>query len=101
MTADQHEPGPEVPELDHLADAIAAFAGVRARIPINQLLRETALNVLVLSRIASNRLTDPGQRASIEEASDELCARLRQAAWTIAATPNVDTAPETKAPTTE
>lgn len=69
------------PELDRLADAITALAGVRHRIPLNHLLRETALNVLILTRIASNRLPDQLRKEELEVAADHLVTQLRHAAW--------------------
>ncbi|SDK68457.1 hypothetical protein SAMN05216298_1160 [Glycomyces sambucus] len=69
------------PELDHLADSITALAGARNRIPLHTLLRETALNVLILSRIASNRLPDKLRKEDIETAADNLITQLRHAAW--------------------
>ncbi|MCC3762241.1 hypothetical protein K3N28_04040 [Glycomyces sp. TRM65418] len=75
------------PELDHLADAITAVAGARKRIPVPDLLRETALNVQILSRIATNRLDDRLRREDIESAADHLVAQLRHAAWELPAPP--------------
>lgn len=69
------------PELDELADAITAVAGARERITLADLLRETALNVLILSRIASNRLGDRLRREDIEAAAEHLASQLRDAAW--------------------
>ena len=69
------------PELDRLADAITAVAGARQRIPLAHLLRETAVNILILTRIASNRLDSQLSREDIEAASDHLSDQLRQAAW--------------------
>lgn len=69
------------PELDDLADAITAVAGARKRIAPTDLLRETALNVLILTRVASNRLDDKFRRDDIESAADHLATQLRHAAW--------------------
>lgn len=69
------------PELDRLSDAITALAGARHRTPLPQLLRETALNILILTRIASNRIDDHLSREEIETAADYLAVQLRQAAW--------------------
>jgi len=69
------------PELENLAESITALAGARKRIPLNHLLRETALNILILSRIASNRLDDRLRREEIESAADHLVTQLRHAAW--------------------
>ena len=69
------------PELENLAESITALAGARKRIPLGQLLRETALNILILSRIASNRLEDRLRREEIESATDHLITQLRHAAW--------------------
>lgn len=69
------------PELDDLADAITAVASARKRIALAVLLRETALNVLILTRIASNRIGDKLRREDIESAADHLVAQLRHAAW--------------------
>jgi hypothetical protein len=68
-------------ELDHLAEAITALVGVRNRIPVATLLRETALNVLILSRMASNRVPDKLRKEGIEAAADHLVTQLRDAAW--------------------
>ena len=48
---------------------------------LHHLLRETGLNVLILSRIASNRLDDRLRREEIESAADHLVTQLRHAAW--------------------
>lgn len=69
------------PELNDLAESITALAGVRKRIPLDQLLCETALNILILSRMASNRLQDRLRREEIESATDHLVTQLRHAAW--------------------
>ncbi|WP_205327935.1 hypothetical protein [Glycomyces sp. YM15] len=69
------------PELENLADSITALAGARKRIPLNHLLRETALNILILARMASNRLEDRLRREEIESATDHLVTQLRHAAW--------------------
>ncbi|MEU6249814.1 hypothetical protein [Glycomyces sp. NPDC047010] len=74
-------PKADHPELDQLADAITTLAGARHRIPLTQLLRETALNVLILSRIASNRLPDRFRKDDVEAAADHLVTQLRHAAW--------------------
>jgi hypothetical protein len=73
------------PELDDLADAITAVASARKRIPIPDLLRETALNILILTRIASNRIGDKLRREDIESAADHLVTQLRHAAWDLPA----------------
>nr|BFF24131.1 hypothetical protein GCM10025732_20960 [Glycomyces mayteni] len=49
--------------------------------PAPLLLRETALNILILSRIASNRLPDKLRKEDIETAADHLVTQLRHAAW--------------------
>ncbi|MFG3338979.1 hypothetical protein [Glycomyces sp. NPDC048151] len=69
------------PELDNLAESITALAGARKRIPVDQLIREVALNILILSRIASNRLEDRLRREEIESATDHLITQLRHASW--------------------
>ncbi|THV31311.1 hypothetical protein [Glycomyces paridis] len=71
------------PELDRLADAITALAGARPRPPLEALLRETALNILILARIGANRLEDRLGREEIETAADHLADTLRQAAWSL------------------
>ncbi|THV43487.1 hypothetical protein [Glycomyces buryatensis] len=71
----------ETPELDRLADAITDLANVRARIPLDRLLRETALNILILTRIATNRLPDRQRRDDIDESCDHLVTQLRQCSW--------------------
>lgn len=67
-------------ELDELADAVTAVADARHRIPLDRLLRETALNVLILTRIATNRIDDRDQRDETDAACDRLADLLRQAA---------------------
>jgi hypothetical protein len=79
-----------VQELDNLADAITALAGARSRIPLPTLLRETALNVLILSRIASNRLPDKLRKEDIESAADHLVTNLRHAAWELPPPPPLE-----------
>lgn len=81
------------PELDNLADAITAVASARKRIPVPELLRETALNVQILTRIASNRLQDKLRREDIESAADHLVAQLRHAAWELPPPPIVSPSP--------
>jgi hypothetical protein len=81
----------EFQELDRLADDITALASARKRIPVQLLLRETALNILILTRIASNRIGDRQRRADIEAAGDALVAQLRHAAWEFPAPPRQDT----------
>jgi hypothetical protein len=81
----------EFEELDRLADAITALAGARKRIPVQHLLRETALNVLIMTRIASNRLADRQRREDIEAACDALVTQLRHAAWELPAPPQQET----------
>ncbi|MEU5156085.1 hypothetical protein [Glycomyces sp. NPDC021274] len=76
--------------LDRLADAITALANVRRQIQISKLLRETALNVLILSRIASNRLDNPLRREQIESATDHLVTQIRHAAWELPVQPASD-----------
>ncbi|SDD22113.1 hypothetical protein [Glycomyces harbinensis] len=71
----------ERPELDRLAEAITAVAGIRERIPLTDLLREMALNILILARIASSRIADGRDREEIESATDHLVSGLRHAAW--------------------
>jgi len=78
-------------ELDRLADDITALAGARKRIPVQLLLRETALNILILTRIASNRIEDHQRREDIEAAGDALVEQLRRAAWELPAPPQQDT----------
>ncbi|RRS02111.1 hypothetical protein [Glycomyces terrestris] len=84
-----------LPELEDLADAITALAGARNRVPLPTLLRETALNVLILSRIASNRLPDDLRKDDIESAADHLVTQLRHAAWELPppATPRIPLPP--------
>jgi U3 small nucleolar ribonucleoprotein component len=81
----------EFEELDRLADAITALSGARKRIPVHRLLRETALNVLILTRIASNRLDDHQRREDIEAAGDALVTQLRHAAWELPESPQQGT----------
>ncbi len=70
----------QVFELDELADAVTAVAEVRHRIPLDHLLRETALNILILTRVATNRIEDRDQRDEMDAACDRLTDLLRQAA---------------------
>lgn len=77
------------PEIDQLADAVTAFAGARKRIDLPMLLRETSLNLLILSRVASNRIPDRVRREEVESAADHLVAQLRHAAWELPA-PAID-----------
>ncbi|WP_335986610.1 hypothetical protein [Glycomyces sp. MUSA5-2] len=60
---------------------MSTLVGARHRIPVTQLLRETALNVLILSRIASGRVPDKLRKDDIEAAADHLVTLLRHAAW--------------------
>ncbi|WP_205326914.1 hypothetical protein [Glycomyces sp. YM15] len=69
------------PEIEQLANAVTALAAARKRIPLSTLLRETALNILILSRIASNRIPDRVRREEMESAADHLVTQLRYAAW--------------------
>ena len=69
------------PEIEQLADAVTAFAGARKRIPLPTLLRETALNILIISRVASNRISDRDRREELESATDHLVTQLRHAEW--------------------
>jgi hypothetical protein len=52
-----------------------ALASARRAIPLDRLLRETALNVLILSRIISNLLESPDDRDRIEGLADQLIHR--------------------------
>lgn len=81
------------PELENLADSITALAGARKRIPLSHLLRETALNILILSRMASNRLDDRLRREEIESATDHLVTQLRHAAWELPSLPMTSPSP--------
>lgn len=81
-------------ELDQVAEALTALASVRKRIPVKRLLRETALNILIMSRIASNRLDDRLRREEIESATDHLITQLRHAAWELPVQPGPTTPPE-------
>lgn len=67
-------------ELDRLADAITSVADARNEIPLDRLLSETALNILILTRIASNRIKDEDRRDDIHITCDRLVDLLRQAA---------------------
>jgi hypothetical protein len=92
-------PAGEAPEqiLDALADAITKLASVRAQIPPAKLLRESALNLLIISRIASNRLEDQLRREEIEAAADHLVTQLRHAAWELPVPPGSDQSPAEQA----
>lgn len=63
--------------LGQMADAVTGLASERHSIPIDVLLRETAFNVFILSRIVSNRLDSPAGRERIERFADELVTELR------------------------
>lgn len=78
---DGNDPTGSAEVLDDLANAISALASARKTIALKHLLRETALNVLILSRIASNRLDDRLRRKEIESAADHLVTQLRHASW--------------------
>jgi hypothetical protein len=86
------------PELENLADSITALAGARKRIPLNHLLRETALNILILARMASNRLDDRLRREEIETATDHLVTQLRHAAWELPPLPIAPPSPPDPSP---
>ncbi|MQM28910.1 hypothetical protein [Glycomyces albidus] len=77
-------------ELDNLAEAITTLAGARNRIPLPTLLRETALNILILSRIASNRIPDKLRKEDIEAAADHLISQLRHVAWELPPPPPLE-----------
>lgn len=79
--------------LEDLADAITALASARKRIQMDRLLRETALNILILGRIASNRLDDRLRREAIESATDHLVTLLRNTAWNLPVQTASDTPP--------
>jgi len=79
ITADQ--------ALGALENAITGLANARKAIATQRLLRETALNVLILSRIASNRLEHGSDKDRIEEIADQLTATLRRIAWSQQAMP--------------
>ncbi|MCH7230430.1 hypothetical protein L0U85_06110 [Glycomyces sp. L485] len=66
--------------LDELADAISKVANARDRFRLDHFLNEIALNILILSRMASNRLDNADQRAAIDNACDNLAGLLREAA---------------------
>ena len=80
--------------LGALADAITALASARKRISVQHLLRETALNLLILGRIASNRVEDRLRREEIESATDHLVTLLRHAAWDLPSPTRPATTPE-------
>lgn len=79
--------------INALADAITALASARKRIPVKHLLREIALNLLLLGRIASNRIEDRPRREDIESATDHLVTLLRHAAWDLPVPNNPATNP--------
>lgn len=86
--------------LAQVAEAITALAGSRRSVDLQELIRETALNVLILTHIVSNLLPDKDLKDGIEEAVDQLVTRLRHAGWTLlspaaAAFPTPATTPET------
>jgi hypothetical protein len=86
------EPAEGSPELvlDALADAITKFAGFRTQIPTAKLLTESALNLLIISRIASNRLQDRAERDEIEQVADQLVTKIRHRAWSLPPEPVAD-----------
>lgn len=72
--------------LDHLADAITALAGARNTINPDRLAIDTAINIVVLARIATQSLTTAGlidrqQRDTIDHLTDDVAAALRRAAF--------------------
>jgi hypothetical protein len=81
----ENEPVEGSPELvlDELADAITKLATARTQIPTAKLLRESALNLLIISRIASNRLQDRAAREEVEQVADQLVTKVRHAAWNL------------------
>ncbi|WP_030157185.1 hypothetical protein [Glycomyces sp. NRRL B-16210] len=89
------EPAEGSPErvLNTLADAITELAGTRTTIPTATLLRETALNILVLSRIASNRLEDRAARDQIEDLADQLITAIRHRTRALPGEPTADAHP--------
>ncbi|MBO3732781.1 hypothetical protein [Glycomyces niveus] len=86
------EPADGSPEqvLNALADTITKLAGVRTQIPTAKLLRESALNLLIISRIASNRLQDRAERDEIEQVADQLITTIRHRAWSLPPEPLTD-----------
>lgn len=72
--------------LDNLADAITALAGDRNTIDSHHLAMDTAINIVVLTRIATGRLNTTGtvdrqQRDAIDHLADDLAAALRRATY--------------------
>jgi hypothetical protein len=66
--------------LDRLADAITALASERRTVSPGRLLSETALNVLILSRLAANGLDGLADRERIDDLASQLVAELRHEA---------------------
>lgn len=83
------EPSEEAQDqiLNELADAITKLASARHHIATAKLLRETALNVLILSRIASNLLERADDRERLEAVADQLITELRHHAWELPPAP--------------
>jgi hypothetical protein len=67
-------------EIDRLADAVSSLAEARNRIPVERLLNEIAINILVLARIAAGKTGDVQQRDTIDTATDRLVGLLRRSA---------------------
>lgn len=68
-----------VPVLDQLSDAITHLAGQRTKIKPAHLLMETAINIVVLTRITTQQL-DADQRDAIDRAAEDLAAAMRRLA---------------------
>jgi hypothetical protein len=75
----------DIAVLDELADAITALAGARTTITPHRLTMDTAINIVVLTRIATQALTmndliNRAERDSIDHLAADLAAALRRAA---------------------
>lgn len=64
--------------LDNLADAITALATARNTIGTHHLMFDTAINIVVLTRIATQRITDHQRRDTIDELAAKLATELRR-----------------------
>lgn len=66
--------------LDELALAINNVAGERNNLDPYNLLMDTAINIVILTRITTQRLTSIDQRAPIDVLADDLAAAMRRCA---------------------
>jgi hypothetical protein len=74
----------DITVLDELADAITALTAARTTITPHRLTMDTAINIVVLTRIATQALTmndiiNRSERDTIDHLADDLAAALRRA----------------------